>query len=257
MTGNEPRPLPIRLRPRTAETTASYIRRLARANHLRPSVLDRYLRNGQPGGAIRFDWLAALADRHPSDLAKALAEQRSNHLPATRRRTGPPSRSVNGKPAPPCSPPFATTPPTTRHCRHASWPNDTAFTAEQSKPPSPRQHHHPASRRPSADHASISTKPSLRRCSPHRARRSVASPSKKSTITSPRFSAWTSPTQRSAVISAAHERARPEHLMLAEPARRWTTSSPTPAGQARTTSSRPAPRSSRRVRTRACNRSSS
>jgi hypothetical protein len=82
MTGNEPpRPLPIRPRPRTGETTASYIRRLARANHLRPSVLDRHLRSGQPDGVIRFDWLAALADRHPADLAKALVEHRSNHLP--------------------------------------------------------------------------------------------------------------------------------------------------------------------------------
>jgi hypothetical protein len=77
-----PRPLPIRPRPRTGETTASYVRRLARANHLRPSVLNRYLRGGQPAGVIRLDWLAALAGRHPTDLAKALAEHRASHLPS-------------------------------------------------------------------------------------------------------------------------------------------------------------------------------
>lgn len=78
---DSPRPLPIRPRPSTGETTAAYIRRLARANHLRPSVLGRYLRGGQSGGAIRLDWLAALAGRHLTDLAKALAEHRGNHLP--------------------------------------------------------------------------------------------------------------------------------------------------------------------------------
>ncbi|MFE7838648.1 hypothetical protein ACFU53_22120 [Streptomyces sp. NPDC057474] len=35
--------LPVRPRPRTGEGTDSYVRRLARANHLRPSYLRRYL----------------------------------------------------------------------------------------------------------------------------------------------------------------------------------------------------------------------
>jgi hypothetical protein len=82
MTGTDlPRPLPIRPRPRTAETTASYLRRLAHANHLRPKILDRYLRGTDPDSPIRLDWLAALTGRHPTDLAKALAEHRSEHLP--------------------------------------------------------------------------------------------------------------------------------------------------------------------------------
>ena len=37
------RPLPIRVRPRPAETVASYVVRLARANHLQPSHLHAYL----------------------------------------------------------------------------------------------------------------------------------------------------------------------------------------------------------------------
>jgi hypothetical protein len=92
-----PRPLPIRPRPRTGETTASYVRRLARANHLRPKILDRYLRSGQPDGAIRLDWLAALADRHHTDLAKALAEHRSEHLPGP--LPDPPGESIRQRQA--------------------------------------------------------------------------------------------------------------------------------------------------------------
>lgn len=43
-------PLPIRVRPQRAETTESYARRLARANHLRPSYLRTFLcdRHGTP-----------------------------------------------------------------------------------------------------------------------------------------------------------------------------------------------------------------
>jgi TniQ len=74
-----PRPLPVRPRPHAGETTASYVRRLARANHLRPSVLNRYLRAGNRD--VLLDWLAALAGRYPTDLAKALAEYRGGHLP--------------------------------------------------------------------------------------------------------------------------------------------------------------------------------
>src|SRR6266508_3791471 len=39
------RPLPIRPRPAAGDTPATYIRRLARANHLRPGYLNRYLRD--------------------------------------------------------------------------------------------------------------------------------------------------------------------------------------------------------------------
>ena len=47
----------------TGERVASYIRRLARANHLRPGYLRRYLRNQGEHGEIRLDWLAGLAGR--------------------------------------------------------------------------------------------------------------------------------------------------------------------------------------------------
>ena len=56
-----PRPLPIRPRPMTGERAASYLRRLARANHLRPGYLRRYLRSPDDQETIRLDWLAILA----------------------------------------------------------------------------------------------------------------------------------------------------------------------------------------------------
>ena len=81
MIGTQPeQPLPIRPRPRSGEPALSYLRRLARANHLRPRVLDQYLRDGS-GSPIRLDRLATLAGRSVDDLAKALAEHRDKHLP--------------------------------------------------------------------------------------------------------------------------------------------------------------------------------
>jgi hypothetical protein len=68
-----PRPLPIRPRPVTGESPASYLRRLARANHLRPGYLRRYLRSPGEEAAIRLDWLAVLAGRPLPALERALA----------------------------------------------------------------------------------------------------------------------------------------------------------------------------------------
>jgi pyruvate/2-oxoglutarate dehydrogenase complex dihydrolipoamide acyltransferase (E2) component len=67
------RPLPIRPRPVSGETTFSYIRRLAVANHMRPLHLRRYLKD--PGGGFRLGWLAALAGRPVISLQHALADQ--------------------------------------------------------------------------------------------------------------------------------------------------------------------------------------
>jgi uncharacterized protein len=67
------RPLPFRTRPVTGESTSSYVRRLARANHLRPAYLRRYLADPQ-NGTIRVDLLAALAGRSPAALEHALAD---------------------------------------------------------------------------------------------------------------------------------------------------------------------------------------
>lgn len=69
----QPRPLPFRTRPVTGESTSSYVRRLARANHLRPAYLRRYLADPQ-NGKIRIDLLAALAGRSPAALEHALAD---------------------------------------------------------------------------------------------------------------------------------------------------------------------------------------
>ena len=57
------RPLPIRPGPVSGESTFSYIRRLAVANHLRPMHLRRYLTDPGTGGGFRLGWLAVLAGR--------------------------------------------------------------------------------------------------------------------------------------------------------------------------------------------------
>lgn len=70
-----PAPLPIRVRPRQDETVESYIRRLARANHLRPSYLRSYL-CGPPyyTGAIRPERLAIVADRTRYVITRAFPD---------------------------------------------------------------------------------------------------------------------------------------------------------------------------------------
>ncbi|MFG2042207.1 TniQ family protein [Dactylosporangium sp. NPDC048998] len=68
------RALPIAVRPRHGETVESYIRRLARANHLRPSYLRRYLA-GRPGlSAVRPERLVALSGRTADTLSRAFAD---------------------------------------------------------------------------------------------------------------------------------------------------------------------------------------
>lgn len=80
---SQPRPLPIRPRPMTGESPGSYLRRLARANHLRPAYLRRYLRQPDTDTGIRLDWLASLAGRTLPDLERALA---IGHVPARTSR---------------------------------------------------------------------------------------------------------------------------------------------------------------------------
>jgi hypothetical protein len=69
----EPRPLPIRIRPLPGENASAYLRRLARANHLRPSYLRRYLQNPDGTPEPRLDWLAILAGRPQQSLRHAFA----------------------------------------------------------------------------------------------------------------------------------------------------------------------------------------
>jgi hypothetical protein len=76
VTGLEPSPLlplPIRPRPAAGEPVSSYVRRLARANHLRPSYLHGYLA-GPPDylPAISPQRLAALSGRPAAVLERTL-----------------------------------------------------------------------------------------------------------------------------------------------------------------------------------------
>lgn len=64
-------PLPVQARPRTGETAHSYIRRLARANHLRPSYLNALVRPWHRG-TISPEKLAALSGRPVHGLRNAL-----------------------------------------------------------------------------------------------------------------------------------------------------------------------------------------
>jgi uncharacterized protein len=86
---HRPRPLPFRPRPTAGETTASYIRRLARANHLRPGYLRRYLRDPGNPGQVRLDWLSVLADRDQAAIERALTATQPGPRPRpTARRQG-------------------------------------------------------------------------------------------------------------------------------------------------------------------------
>ena len=66
-------PLPVRPRPLAGEPASAYIRRLARANHLRPSYLHGYLA-GPPAylGPVQPERLAALSGRTLAVLERTL-----------------------------------------------------------------------------------------------------------------------------------------------------------------------------------------
>jgi hypothetical protein len=94
--GPLPPPLPVRVRPAAGETTESYIRRLAPANHLRPSLLQVYVRNPDvPTGAIRLRRLAAVSGSTRTALAFAL----TGLTPATKPRRLPPPSPAESQPA--------------------------------------------------------------------------------------------------------------------------------------------------------------
>jgi hypothetical protein len=99
------RPLPIRVRPRPAETVASYVVRLARANHLPSAYLHAYL-CGPPNwhGAADFERLAVLCGRPVAVLQRVL----TGPAPARTPTPKPPSRS----PQPPTVPGTPTGPAT-------------------------------------------------------------------------------------------------------------------------------------------------
>ncbi|MEV4826847.1 TniQ family protein [Micromonospora sp. NPDC049257] len=68
---DRPQPLPVIPRPHRGETLNSYVRRLAHANHLRPSYLRRYL-CAPPGhqGSVRAARLAVLTNRTVDALTR-------------------------------------------------------------------------------------------------------------------------------------------------------------------------------------------
>lgn len=71
--GDTLRPLPIRVRPHRGETVESYIRRVARANHLRPSYLRRFLTGpANQYARVQPDRLAVVTGRTPAALEHAL-----------------------------------------------------------------------------------------------------------------------------------------------------------------------------------------
>ncbi|MET7762819.1 TniQ family protein [Streptomyces sp. NPDC005393] len=85
MPTDRPALLPIQVPPRLGETTDSYIRRLARANHLKPSYLHRFL-CGPPFwfGKPSLSRLAAASGRPRRSLERALAD-----VASPRRRNKP------------------------------------------------------------------------------------------------------------------------------------------------------------------------
>jgi hypothetical protein len=151
--GPLPPPLPVRVRPAAGETAESYIRRLARANHLRPSLLQVYVRNPDvPTGAIRLRRLAAVSGSTRTALAFAL----TGLTPAIRPHRLPPPSPAESQAArkPGCSGSSATTPPAA--CPPGRSPAVTTFTAAWSARHSPnppgrrRASGEPGQRQPSA-----------------------------------------------------------------------------------------------------------
>ena len=76
------RPLPRQTRPRPGETVESFVHRLARTNHLRPSHLRRLLlnnRNRPYGGSINLTRLATLTGRNAATLGRAFQATEPSH----------------------------------------------------------------------------------------------------------------------------------------------------------------------------------
>jgi hypothetical protein len=83
---DQSRPLPVRVRPVAGESAESYIRRLARANHLKPSYLRRHLATPQGSySPIQPDHLAAVTGRTLPALLHALPDLAGRPRPQRRR----------------------------------------------------------------------------------------------------------------------------------------------------------------------------
>lgn len=103
------RTLPIDVRPRIGESVEGYIRRLARANHLRPSYLYLYLYLCTPqyhSGTLQPELLAQITGRPLSALERVLPALRpqkpavSARPPARRLTTATPRPAIPSAPSP-------------------------------------------------------------------------------------------------------------------------------------------------------------
>ncbi|MFH9355610.1 hypothetical protein [Kitasatospora sp. NPDC017646] len=82
------RPLPVRVAPRLGEGTDNYLRRLARANHLKPSYLNSLTSPRSSIGKPDITLLAQLTGRRPADLRRALCDAPGKPLPEQREPAG-------------------------------------------------------------------------------------------------------------------------------------------------------------------------
>lgn len=98
-----PAPLPFTVKPRPGEHYTSYIRRLAQANHLRPSLLRAYVNtDAHSVRPLHLDRLAAVSGRPAQALRKALTGLPAPH-PATRFKKQYPKRKLATTPEERCT----------------------------------------------------------------------------------------------------------------------------------------------------------
>jgi transposase len=91
------RALPIDVRPRIGESAKGYIRRLARANHLRPSYLYQHLCEPPSyNGVLQPERLAQITDRPLTALTRALPELGTEGAQSRLPTTAPKREHVTG-----------------------------------------------------------------------------------------------------------------------------------------------------------------
>lgn len=98
MIDTRPPRLPIYVRPAVGDTVDSYVRHLARANHLPPADLRSHLCAAGSTGPPLIEKLAAATGRPLADLQRALTDTRCSICYRPLR-----SRTVKGRPARWCS----------------------------------------------------------------------------------------------------------------------------------------------------------
>jgi hypothetical protein len=118
-------PLPIAAHLRAGDTVDSYIQRMARANHLRPSYLRRLpLINPHAlyGGSVDLDRLGAVANRDPDTLRRVLQPPQGRTVPVGSVQLRASRRLRRQLIGPSCSPRSASS-PTAKSSRSDPWPS--------------------------------------------------------------------------------------------------------------------------------------